>query len=74
MTKDSSMDDMTKLQRAQEILAHPLTIDAIKEFNQLADSASGEEAARIDELAEALFIAASADEQLFEEAMQAGLL
>lgn len=68
------MTDTSKLQRAQAILAQPLTIEAIREFNQLADSAIGEEAERINDLFEALFVAASADEQLFEEAMQVGLL
>ncbi|WP_420788919.1 hypothetical protein ACOI2Q_15475 [Shewanella algae] len=63
-----------KLERAQEILAHPLTLDSIREFNELQDAATGEEADRIADLGEALFVAASADEALFQAAMDEGLL
>jgi hypothetical protein len=67
-------DNTSKLQQAQTILQQPLTLASIRAFNQLADSATGEEAERISDLQEALFVAVSADEQLFAAAMREGLL
>lgn len=68
------MTDTPKLDRAMDILNQPLTIETIREFNQLADSAKGEEATFIGELFEALFVSASESPALFNEAQQAGLL
>lgn len=66
--------DNTKLERAIAILDLPPTLALIKEFNYLADTATGAEARKIGELYGALFLKVSENRELFVEAMEKGLI
>lgn len=62
------------LTRVLEILNAPITMEAIREYHAIAKVAKGDEAWMIDDLFEALFVATSANEELFNQALAEGLL
>lgn len=65
---------LTRLQQAEALLAEPLTLDALREYKTLSAQLDDPDLEQILDLGDAFFTAASADEGLFEIAMEQDLL
>ncbi|UTV30171.1 hypothetical protein [Photobacterium atrarenae] len=63
---------MERLKEAQALFKQPLTIEVLRQLDQLEKQARGEEADRIGELWEAVM--ADAEDELLNQAREEGLL
>jgi hypothetical protein len=64
----------SRLAQAEALLAAPLTLAALRQYQELASHTDDAEIEQILDLASAFFVAASADDALFAEAMAQDLI